>query len=240
MTDAPKTAGTMTRRTKTLVAGATGAALALGALGAATVVADGADAAAAPTTAVVANAEAAQPARVTLYGMSVALPEGWGAFYLNKNGALRARGAAVADLGELAPGVRQQLSKAGAGSFLLIDLDTVDGTGVTSMMFTVTETGTYPVATSIPKLRTWMDKVFRKVDASKAVRFDDNKKRPSAWVEYVTGTDGDPWLIREYVFQFRGRALSVHFAADRDEDPQSGVEDAAEVLTSLRLVRPTA
>lgn len=233
----------MNRRTKTIVAGVTGAALTMGAVGAATAFSGptpSTENLAVPSSGAVVMAEpvAATPqaTRVLLYKMKVAIPEGWAAFYLNKNDALRAEGADVAELGDLAKSVRKQLSKSNDQSFMLIDMSTVGGeeASVTSMLFSVTKTGAHPVAESTLALRGWMDKVFQKVDATEAARFDTNKKRPSAWLEYTSENKGQEWLIREYLFQFGDRALSVHFATGAN-DAQAATEAATAILETLRF-----
>jgi hypothetical protein len=193
----------MNRRTTTIVAIGTVAAIAAGS---AAVLGVSADATAVPVQDQAVSVDGTQQ---SFYGTAILLPDNIAAFYLQDDQLVP-----VGDVKDLSQAtldsIAAQLAAAPAQSVMYVDLNSEDADGLTTAIATVTPTDGMLIGSTNADLQQWLSGLFPTQNGT--VASQDIANIPNASYTYTQAEGELTWQITEYVFQYADATVSVHLS----------------------------
>ncbi len=194
----------MNRRTTTIVAIGTVAAIAVGS---AAVLGVSTSATAVPVQDQAVSVDGTQQ---SFFGTAIFLPNNIAAFHLDEGGQL----VSVGDISDLSSStldsITAQLAAAPAQSVLYVDLNSEDADGLTTAIATVTPTDGMLIGSTNAEVQQWLAGLFPEQNGT--VASQDIPNVPNASYTYTQAQDELTWQITEYVFQYGDATVSVHLS----------------------------
>lgn len=156
------------------------------------------------------NVAAQAIAPTNLWGTNVVLPEGYVAFYLDGAGTLASYGD-TSDFDQTTlDGITAQLQAAPPMSALIVDTDSLDADGLTTVLTTVTPTNGMSIASTNEAMQQWLVALFPGVEGT--VASQDIPNVPNASFTTTQTVDEVTWTVTDYVFQYGDATVSARLS----------------------------
>ena len=169
-----------------------------------------------------APAESGQPGTPTsLHGTKLVLPDGYVAFSLDGATLVPVGGdASKLDKATL-DAIQQQLQASPAGTFIYVDLASLDEAGLTTAMATATPTNGVTVGATNEATQQWLGSLFPTSQGTLASAVMPGV--PNASLSYAEAVGETGWQVTEYVFGFADATVSYRLSTV-DDTGQARVE----------------
>lgn len=167
-------------------------------------------------------ATALEAAPTDLYGTFYALNTQYVGFTLDEAGALVATGDTADFDQSILDGITAQLAAAPANSAVIVDTNSLESDGLTTVLTTVTPTNGMTLATTHEEMQAWLAGIFPGAEGT--LTSQDVPNVPNAAFSYTQTADEITWTITEYVFQFGDATVSARL---------STVDSAGETRTQI-------